>query len=227
MTTRRLVALVGYRAELLLRSYRWLPPVLLYALILTVGIQPGQPLMDSLGYAGAATVPAAAWLIRGTITAEPAAARACVGASAGPGWGHLAGVLAALAAGVVMAGAGTAVIAAISGPVGGGAETERAAAVLAGVMTQLVCVLVGTVVGALCSPPLLRHTGYAIPLTGMGAILALVVGISPANAAITTMVSSAEAGAVRLPWGGLATGLLLVAGVTWLTCAAARRRSYE
>jgi hypothetical protein len=59
-----MTALLRYQAALLLRSQRWLPPFILYAAFLGIGVQGGQPVLDSLGYTAAALLPVAAWLVR-------------------------------------------------------------------------------------------------------------------------------------------------------------------
>ncbi|MES4833786.1 ABC transporter, partial [Streptomyces anthocyanicus] len=48
-----MTALLRYQTALLLRSQRWLPPVVLYAAALGIGVQGGQPVLDSLGWAAA------------------------------------------------------------------------------------------------------------------------------------------------------------------------------
>ncbi len=40
-----MTALLRYQTALLLRSQRWLPPFLLYAVFLAVGVQGGQPVL--------------------------------------------------------------------------------------------------------------------------------------------------------------------------------------
>ncbi|NED90862.1 ABC transporter, partial [Streptomyces sp. SID11233] len=67
-----MTALVRYQAALLLRSQHWLAPVLLYLAFLGVGIRPGQPVLDSLGYAAAGLLPVTAWLVRICVGQEPA-----------------------------------------------------------------------------------------------------------------------------------------------------------
>lgn len=42
-----MTALLRYRAALLVRSQRWLAPVLLYAAFVGIGVQAGQPVLDS------------------------------------------------------------------------------------------------------------------------------------------------------------------------------------
>ncbi|MDG4861904.1 ABC transporter, partial [Streptomyces sp. T-3] len=74
-------ALLQYQAGLLLRSQRWLPPVLLYGIFIAVGAQAGDPILDSLGYAAAALLPVTAWLVRLCATQEPPAARHCAAAA--------------------------------------------------------------------------------------------------------------------------------------------------
>ncbi|MYX58889.1 ABC transporter, partial [Streptomyces sp. SID8382] len=63
-----MTALLRYQAALLVRSHRWLPPLLLYGAFLGIGVQTGQPILDSLGYAAAALLPVAAWLVRVGVT---------------------------------------------------------------------------------------------------------------------------------------------------------------
>ena len=48
----------------------------------------------------------------------------------------------------------------------------------------MVCLLVGSAVGALCNPPLLRHPGAAMLATLAAAIFALASDVSPASAAL-------------------------------------------
>lgn len=70
-----MTALLRYQAALLVRAQRWLPPFILYAAFLAVGVRSGQPVLDSLGYAAAALLPVAAWLTRICAEGEPPAAR--------------------------------------------------------------------------------------------------------------------------------------------------------
>ncbi|MGW7287849.1 ABC transporter, partial [Streptomyces sp. NPDC054847] len=97
-----MTALLRYHTALLLRSQRWLPPVLLYGAFLAVGVQGGGPVLDSLGYAAAALLPVTAWLVRICATQEPPAARSVTAAAVGAPRAHLASLLtAALCAAVL------------------------------------------------------------------------------------------------------------------------------
>ena len=75
-----------------------------------------------------------------------------------------------------------------------------------GLPIALVCLLVGSAVGALCNPPLLRHPAAAMLSTLAAIIFALAAGVSPANAAIARTTAQA-ASPLAANWPG--TGSLL------------------
>ncbi|WP_442785585.1 ATP-binding cassette domain-containing protein [Actinacidiphila sp. DG2A-62] len=64
-------ALVRYQAELLLRSHRWLAPLVLYLAVMAIGVGGGQPVLGSLGYAAALLLPVAAWITGICVAGEP------------------------------------------------------------------------------------------------------------------------------------------------------------
>ena len=111
-----MTALLRYQADLLVRSQRWLPPFILYAVFLGVGVQGGQPVLDSLGYALGG--PSAGGRLAGADLRanEPPAARAAVAAAAGPGRAHLACLLVALAAAAALGTVATVLVTLISDP---------------------------------------------------------------------------------------------------------------
>ncbi|MBL1103691.1 ABC transporter [Streptomyces sp. 5-8] len=207
--------LVRYQADLLLRSQRWLPPVILYVVFLGVGVQSGQPVLNSLGYTVAALLPVAAWLVRICVTGEPPAARACVAAARGPARAHLACLLTALLAAVLLGVVATVVVTIVSAPASNGHRVHvaplRAAA--AGLPAALACALLGTAVGALTSHPVLRSTGRAVPAMLLGTLFALVLAGSPAQAAVDGLVTGSRTG--RPP-----VELLPLVGAALLTTAA-------
>ncbi|WP_200307701.1 ABC transporter [Streptomyces adelaidensis] len=221
-----MTALLRYQAALLLRSQRWLPPVILYATFLAIGVQSGQPILDSLGYSAAALLPVAAWLVRICATNEPPAARSCTGAAAGPGRAHLACVLVALAAATLLGTAATLFVTVISDWTSTDHQTRIAAlpAGIAGLLATLACALLGTAVGALTNWPLLRSPGRAVPALLLGALLALVVSGSPAHAAITALVEGSQRATIPVPVLSLAAALLTAAAIA-LACALTTRRS--
>ncbi|MFJ9739029.1 ABC transporter [Streptomyces sp. NPDC101166] len=220
-------ALLRYQAALLVRSQRWLPPFLLYAVFLGVGVQSGQPVLDSLGYAAAALLPVAAWLVRICVTDEPPAARTVVAAAAGPARAHLAAVLVALTAAAVLGTAATAVLALISDPVSADHQQRipLPEAAAAGLLAALTCALLGTAVGALTAWPVLRTPGRAVPSLLLAALLALVATGSPAQAAVQGLVSGSRSATVHPPLLPLAAAALISAAATAVACALTSRRS--
>ncbi|MFE5136659.1 ABC transporter [Streptomyces fagopyri] len=222
-----MTALLRYQTSLLLRSQRWLPPFVLYAAFLGIGVQSGQPVLDSLGYAAAAVLPVAAWLVRVCATNEPPAARGCTSAAAGPGRAHLACLLVALATAVLIGAAATLVVTLISDPTS--TDHQKRVPVLAaagaGLLVALVCALIGTAVGALTTWPLLRTPGRAVPALLLVVLLALVAPGSPARAALTDLVSGSRTGTVPAPVLPLAGAALLAAAAVAAACAVTSRRS--
>ncbi|MEU0033257.1 ABC transporter [Streptomyces sp. NPDC006333] len=222
-----MTALLRYQTALLLRSQRWLPPFVLYAAFLGIGVQSGQPVLDSLGYAAAAVLPVAAWLVRVCATNEPPAARGCTSAAAGPGRAHLACLLVALATAVLIGAAATLVVTLISDPTS--TDHQKRVPVLAaagaGLLVALVCALLGTAVGALTTWPLLRTPGRAVPAMLLVVLLALVAPGSPARAALTDLISGSRTGAVPAPLLPLTGAALLTAAALAAACALTSRRS--
>ncbi len=222
-----MTALLRYEAALLLRSQRWLPPVVLYAAALGIGVQSGQPVLDSLGWAAAVLLPVAAWLVRICATNEPPAARGCVGAATGPGRAHLASLLVALCAAVLLGAVAVGVVTVISDPTG----TDRRTPVPigpasgAGLLAVLACALLGTAVGALTTRPVLRSPGRAVPALLLGALLALVVTGSPARTAVSALVDGSQEATVPVPLLPVAAAALLAAAATAGSCALTTRRS--
>ncbi|GGJ22174.1 ABC transporter [Streptomyces brasiliensis] len=222
-----MTALLRYHTALLLRSQRWLSPLILYAAFLAVGVQGGQPVLDSLGYSAAALLPVAAWLVRICVTGEPPAARAVVFAATGPARAHLAALLTALGAAAVLGAAATLVVTLISDPAATGhrAHVPPLQAGVAGLLAALACALLGTAVGALTNRPLLRSPGRAVPTMLLAALLSVVVSGSPAQAAVSGLVTGSRSGRVPVPLLPLAAAALLTAAAFALAAALAGRRS--
>ncbi|WP_234540707.1 ABC transporter [Streptomyces shenzhenensis] len=222
-----MTALLRYQTALLLRSQRWLPPVILYAAFLGVGVQSGQPVLDSLGYTAAALLPVAAWLVRICVTGEPAAARACVTAARGPARSHLAALLTALAAAALLGTVATLIVTVISHHATNDHRlpVSPVRAGTAGLLATLACALLGSAVGALTNRPLLRSPGRAVPTMLLATLLAVVVGGSPAHAAVSGLVSGSESGRIPVSPLPLAAAALLTAAAFTTACALNGRRS--
>ncbi|MEU6085362.1 ABC transporter [Streptomyces sp. NPDC047085] len=222
-----MTALLRYQADLLLRSQRWLPPVILYAAFLAVGVQSGQPVLDSLGYTAAALLPVAAWLVRICVTGEPDAARACVAAARGPARAHLACLLTALIASALLGVAATLVVTLISDPASNGhrIHVPPLRAGTAGLLATLSCALVGSAIGALTNRPLLRSTGRAVPTMLLAALLSVVLAGSPAQAAVSGLVTGSQSGRIPVPLLPLAGAALATAAAFAAASALTTRRS--
>ncbi|MEV7684165.1 ABC transporter [Streptomyces sp. NPDC088341] len=221
-----MTALLRYQTALLLRSQRWLPPVLLYGIFLVVGVRAGEPILDSLGYTAAALLPVTAWLVRICVTQEPAAARAVTAAARGTVRVHLAALLAAAVVAAVLGTVATLVVTVISEPKSADhtVDVSPLSAGAAGLLAAMVCLLLGAAVGALCNRPLLRGRGWSVTMTVFLALLALVAGGSPANYAVTGLVTGSRTGTVELPGAALAGALLVAAVAAAVACGLATRR---
>ncbi|MFE3947131.1 ABC transporter [Streptomyces sp. NPDC059118] len=222
-----MTALLRYRAALLVRSQRWLAPVLLYAAFVGIGVQAGQPVLDSLGYAAAGLLPVTAWLVQLCVDQEPPAARTVTAAVVGSPRAHLASLLTGLGCAGLLGVAATLVVLLISGPTGNG-TTVRVAPLPAGVAGLLAtgcCALLGAAVGAFCTRPLLLRRGWSLATTVLAALLAVVTSGSPANAAVTGLVTGARTGAVHLPVLPFLAAAALAAAAAALTCRLAPLRA--
>ncbi|MFJ9852623.1 ABC transporter [Streptomyces sp. NPDC101150] len=222
-----MIALLRYQAALLVGSHRWLPPVILYAAYLAVGIQTGGPILDGFGVAAAGLLPVAVWLTRICVTNEPPAARNCAAAAAGPGRVHLACLLTATFASLLLALLGTAFVALVSDAhfLHHRVAVPLLPATVAGLLTALACVLLGAAIGALCNWPVLRSSGSAIPAGLLAALLLLVLGASPANAALSGLVTGSEHGTVSIPWLPLAGTVPIAVAAVAAACALSSRRT--
>jgi hypothetical protein len=204
-------ALIRYQAALMIRAHRWVGPLLLYATLLTF-VGNSQPLSQGLDWSAAMLVPASAWLTRSMLTAEPPAARACAAVAGGPHRAHLAALATGLAGGVILMAAGAGYeLARCQRPADG---RTLATVIAVGLVTAAVCLLVGSAVGTLCNPPVIRHPAVALLGTTGAVVVALAASISPANAAIRGSDPAALA-------SGWLTGLpllvaLALAGLSWL-----------
>lgn len=231
-----MIALLRYQTAIMLRSHRWIFPLIGYALLIAVGAAGSTSLAETLDWSGAMLVPVVAFLTRGMLTAEPDSARACVSAAAGPVRAQLATLIVPLGAGAVL-GLAAAVFdvltaeAAANTPASGlqgkvTAALDHPGIVLGGLLIAFVCLLVGSAAGALCNPPLLRHPAAAMLSTLAAIILALAASVSPASAAIShNTAAAANPLAANWPGTGSLVGAACLLAVTWgVSVMAATRR---
>jgi hypothetical protein len=227
------IALLRYQTANLFRSHRWIFPLIVYVLLMAVGGNDpnpaarsaaqlarieGQALASALDWSAAVLVPVIALLTRSMLTAEPGAARACVAVARGPARAQLATLLVPVAAGVVLGLAGACYELAT-----GGHHTALLMPFLAGLGKALVCVLVGSAVGTLFNPPLIRHAAAALLSTIAAVVVALVSSISPASAALHGNGATVQAAAWPAGVPLVAAAALAAAG--WaVSCWLAGRR---
>jgi hypothetical protein len=224
-----MIALLRYQAAILLRSHRWIFPLIAYGLLVAAGGAAGATspatgsaqLAQGLDWSAAMLVPVVAFLTRSMLIAEPDAARACVAAAAGPARAQLAALLTALGGGIVLGIAGACLTVLITGSAA--TASAHPGIFAAGLLTAVVCLLVGSAAGSLCNPPLLRHPGVAMLATLAAIVLALAANVSPASAALRRG-GTAQSGA---HWPGavpLLTAAFLLAVIWGASLYAGARR---
>ncbi len=133
----------------------------------------------------------------------------------------------ALATAAALGTAAIVVVTLISDPVSADHQVRvaRLPAGAAGLLAALACALLGTAVGALTNRPLLRSTGRAVPTMLLAALLSVVATGSPAQAAVSGLVSGSRSGTVALPLLPLVAAALLAAAAIAAACALTSRRS--
>jgi hypothetical protein len=218
-----MMALGRYQLSLLLRSHRWIPAAVIY-IIGVVGLGgvggpatgPGAALGQGLSWSALMLVPAVAWLTRSMLTAEPAAARAVAAAAGGARRAQLSALSAALGFGVALGLAGFVWEIATAGVIRSApTNSVMIGATLAhlghGLVTSLICLLVGSAIGALCNPPVITRPAASMLTSTAAVVLGLVWSVSPANAAVRVGYGSTQS-----TWP---TGLPVIAAVALLVVA--------
>ncbi|MFF1508119.1 ABC transporter [Streptomyces sp. NPDC058326] len=214
-----MTALLRYQTGLLLRSQRWLAPLLLYAAFLGVGISLGEPVLGALGVTAAALLPVTAWSVRVCLTQEPPAARSVVAAAGGRERAHLAALVTGTALPALVGAVAVLVVTATCDRRG----VTAIAAVTTGLLAASACALTGAAVGALASRPFVRATGWSLAALVLGSLLALVTSGSPAKHAVTALITGARTTTAAPPWLACAGALLLATAAAFGACRATGR----
>ncbi|MFD3535621.1 ABC transporter [Streptomyces sp. NPDC058664] len=214
-----MTALLRYQTGLLLRSQRWLAPLLLYAAVLGVGVTMGEPVLGALGVTAAALLPVTAWSVRICLTQEPPAARGVVAAAAGRDRAHLAALVTGTVLPALVGAVAVLVVTALCDRRG----VPAPAAATTGLLAALACALTGAAVGALASRPFVPATGWSLAALVLGSLLALVTTGSPAKHAVTALVTGARTTTADPPWLACAAALVLAAAVAFCACRATAR----
>jgi hypothetical protein len=200
-------AVVRYYAMLFGASQRWLAPALLYGIALAIDSAGGDRASDGYAYSAAFLVPVAAWMTRSMLTLEPPEATSMTATLVGPARARLA----ALSAAAVFALACAVIGAIVASAAGTGGGTS---VVLAGLCTELICVLMGSAAGAVAAPPLVPATGWGVLLAGLLSLGLLIARFSPADLSIRALTTVSNGGALHFPLYTLPFAIV-VAGVAW------------
>jgi hypothetical protein len=226
------IALTRYQLSLLLRSHRWIPPAVLYVLGVAglggAALPHGAGLPQGLAWSALMLVPAAAWLTRAMLTAEPAAARSCVAAAGGPRRAQVAALIAAAMVGAAFGLLGVIwEVFSLGVPRSAATNSIRLDALWSqvggGLAAALICLLVGSAIAALLNPPVIRRPATGMLGTTGAVVLALAWNVSPANAAVRSVGYGSQE--KSWPAGAAMIAAIALLAVAWAVSAqvAARR----
>lgn len=211
-------AVVRYYATLFAGSQRWLAPALLYGIALAIDSAGGDTAADAFAYSAAFLLPVGAWLTRSLLTTEPVESAAMLATLVGPARARLAALSAATGYTLACALVGAAVATMVG-------EHASASTVLAGLSTELVCVLLGTAAGALAAPPLVASTGWGVLLAALLALGLLIARFSPADLSIRSLTAVSNGGTLHFPAYVLPFALVVTAAAWTAATAAATRHA--
>lgn len=215
-TAAQTLAVVRYHATLFGGSQRWLAPALVYAAALAIDSAGGDTASDAFAYSAAFLVPVGAWLTRSMLTTEPSESASMLATLVGPARARLSALSAATGYALACAVIG----ALVAGVTGSGAT---ASTTLAGLSTELVCVLLGTAAGAVAAPPLIPATGWGVLLAGLLSLGVLIARFSPADLSIRALTAVSNGGALHYPVYALPFALVVTA-LAWAASTASATR---
>lgn len=214
-----MTALVRYLLADVLRTQRWLPPLLLYAAALGMlyASDAGPPLP---AYAGTCVLvyPVSAWLTVVIATAEDPVRRTITVVTAG-GWARAQAAVTALS---VLGALGLALVATLL-PVVTQPRPYPLVTVLEGFAALAVCALVGVAVGVLCGRPVITQSGWSVLAATALVVLVLQFGRTPPVGNVLWSLSHDDGVTSALTLSGV-LAVLFVAGATWLGTAIGPRR---
>ena len=120
-------------------------------------------------------------------------------------------------------GLGSVLLDLVTGNAPAGGADAYARTLLVGLAAAVICLSVGSAIGALCNPPVIRPVAYAALSTVGVVVAALVSSVSPANAAIRDAGAQPHSSAwpVALP---LIAALVVLAACWAISAALAARR---
>jgi len=188
-----MTAVYRYLAVGVLHRQLYLPPVLLFAVVVVVGSRgDGGPLLPLYALWVGAILVSSLWLTVAVLATEDVVQERITKVTARRMWYPLvAAVLVTLSFDVVMAGA------ALSFPLLVGVHPTSGTDLLVGFLAQLAAAGTGVIVGLFCSRQVLPRPGYALLLAAIAVLaLLLVRWIPPVNALIRLLASGEPASAM-------------------------------
>jgi len=191
-----MIALYRYVAAGVLHRQLYLPPVLLFAVVVAVGSRgDGGPLLPLYALWVGAMLPCSVWLTVAVLATEDAVQERITRVNARRMWFPLvAGALVALTFDVVMAGA------AVFFPLLVGVRPAGPADLMVGFLAQMAAAGTGVVVGLFCARQVILRPGYALLLAAVAVLaLLLVRWIPPVNPLIRLLAGGDPASAVIGP----------------------------
>jgi hypothetical protein len=211
-----MVALIRYQLAALLHGQRYLAPLLLFLIALSVlTVNDQGPLTGSYAVSAGSLLIAMCWLTVTIVNHEDPVRRAVTGVTAGgPGRALLGEILLSLLVGALLAGVG------LLFPIVSGRHVWTGADLVAGLLALLTSVAAGTAVGLLCSRPVVPRPGYSLllALVVVGA-LPVTPGLPPINPMLRSL-SGGRPPQEQLPALG---GCLAIAAALLIACAVAAR----
>ncbi len=220
-----MTALVRMRLAAFVRSGRALAPVIAALAVLTVihggGASAAAP---AYGYSAIMLFPVLAWTAKLVLDAEPDVQRRIARLTVGPRRELVAGVLAATLIGLVFCAVAMLApwpLGAIRGPAPGTSEPPLTTGVALGVLAHLLALPAAVALGALASRAVTRSVRNGVTVLAVGAVLAIVLGLSGSVAPWLAPPLMATARALNEPALPPATALWHLAAWTAAWCAAA------
>lgn len=215
-----MTALVRYLFADVLRTQRYLPPLLVYAAVLAM-FNAGDAGPPPSSYAGSCAFlyPVAAWLTVVVATAEDPVRRSVTVVTAG-GWGRAQAAVTALSCLVVT------VVAAFAAllPVLTQSRPYPPGTVAVGFASLLVCGIVGVGVGVLCARPVITQHGWSVLAVAALVVLTYLFGQTPpVGNVLGALGHERDLVPHLLVSGGCA--VVLVVGATWLSRVFGPRRN--
>jgi hypothetical protein len=226
------IALVRLRLAGFLRTGRALAPVLagLLALGVLYGGGRAQP-AEAYGVSAVVLFPVLAWQTKILLDVEPDVQRRLAQVAVGPARERAAGLLAAALAGLGTVGVALIfpwLVGGVTGPVGPG-DRSIVAGVGLGLWAHLLALPAAVALGALASRAVTGSAGYGVAVLALGAVGALVLGLSGSVAPWLAPPVMATARALTGPLAGPTALLLSLWAAVWAAVAlvgyAWRRRS--